>query len=100
MVVVRPARESEIGTICEFLTTHMDATLSAERFRRLPGVNCAAVMRDKLGQIDRLIATLTDRRHVLSERLAAQERVAMRQGDRVNEDPEHTGAPLSSVGGF
>jgi hypothetical protein len=35
MVVVRPAREPEIDTICEFLTTHMDSSVSKDRFRRL-----------------------------------------------------------------
>lgn len=65
-----------------------------------PAPNCAAVMRGKLDQIDRLIETLSARRQALSERIAAQERAAKGRGDRVNEDTEYPGAPLPSSGGL
>jgi DNA-binding transcriptional MerR regulator len=42
--------------------------------RRKAGVSCAAVMQDKLGQIDRAIATLRNRRRALSRRLAESDR--------------------------
>jgi acetoacetyl-CoA synthetase len=35
MAFVRPARDQEIGTICSFLHTYMDPSVSAERFRHL-----------------------------------------------------------------
>lgn len=35
MALVRHARESEVGAICEFLNTHMDPSVSRERFRNL-----------------------------------------------------------------
>lgn len=70
MPSVRAAHDSEIGTICEFLATHMDPTLTAEQFRRLfdypwlPGKpNLGFVLEDD-GRIVGFLSTIYSEREI------------------------------------
>jgi len=64
-----------------------------------PGLNCSLVMRNKLDQIDRLVAALNRQRNALSQRLTAWEHAGLkRQGYPDDEDIEYPGATLSGAG--
>lgn len=85
---------------CGFSTRELRGLVSAlDNDPQKPGLNCSQVMRDKLGQIDRLVAALNQRRNALSLRLAAWEPADLeRQGDPVGEGIEHPGPALSGAG--